>query len=105
MDYNRFVRLQSLDFDRLSLISEYEKITSLDELIKEVSADFDVLIQIQKEDVNKVTENLYNFVKEFKWWLCFSEHNTPPINLWENDPNGLSFYNCMVQLYDNLKNR
>lgn len=105
MDYNRLERLKSLKYDRLSLICEYDKIETLDELIKEVSADADVLAHIQKEDTDKITENLYNLVKEFKWWLCFSEHNAPPFNLWENDPNGLSFYDCMVQLYEKLKNK
>ena len=105
MDYNRLERLKLLEFSRLSLICEYEKIESLSKLIEEVSLDTDVLAQVQKDDTDKITENLYNFVKEFKWWLCFSEHNTPPTNLWENDPNGLSFYGCMVQLYENLKNK
>ena len=104
MDNNRLLRLKSLNFNRLSLICEYEKINSLDELIEEVSADANLLEQLQKEDTENITENLYNFVREFKWWLCYSEHNTPPLNLWENDPNGLSFYDCMVQLYENLKN-
>jgi hypothetical protein len=101
----RLERLKLLKYDRLSLIYEYEKIETLDELIKEVSADADVLAYIQKEDTDKMTENLYNFVREFMWWLCYSDHNTRPSNLWENDLYGISFYECMVQLYEKLKNK
>ena len=64
-DIARLTRLRNLDFDRLRLIEEYDKLTTYDELESEVNSDYLCL----KTYNNEETCQCFNFVSKFDWFL------------------------------------
>lgn len=97
-DIARLTRLRNLDFDRLRLIEEYDKLTTYDELESEVNSDYLCL----KTYNNEETCQCFNFVSKFDWFLksknCENIQEIP--GLWEDDVYGISFFNEMKRLYN-----
>lgn len=102
MDEVRIKRFRQIHFNRWNLIEEYEKIETLHVLEKLVVNDCDCLSEIMKtEDANRCSL-LFNFVYNFKWFLLFSDHNTVPAGLIEDDVDGMSFYDAMKRIYSKV---
>lgn len=93
----RLTRLRNLDFDRLRLIDEYDKLSSLKELSKEVENDYYCLRSYNNEECSQC----FNFLSKFDWFLktknCDNIQEIP--GLWEDDMHGLSFFKEMKRLY------
>lgn len=99
MEYHNLPDILELN-DRYDVIKRYKGISDIEELYNVVQKDLERLRKNLTGDADKIYD-MENLVKNFSWWMFFSNGNTYPATL-DEDYMGRSFMPHFEEIKQNL---
>ena len=96
-EQERFQKLQAVNFRKFDILYGYEELNSLKEVQIEATLDLALVDKLYKQNP-KEYEGVRNLLHNFVWFICYSDGNTKPANLWEDDVHDISYYKMMQDI-------
>lgn len=98
-ELKRFEKLNSIKFRKFDLLHGYKQMDSLEQVQTEAQLDLALVNKLKRENPQRY-EGVFNLLHNFVWFICYSNGNTEPATLWEDDIHGISYYGMMQDIRD-----